>query len=64
MPERVLTIGKERYMGKYGIGQLKDNGERLVGICEQNNLIIGGTIFPHKNIHEVTWISPGGNTKE
>ena len=56
--------GKEIYMGKHGMGVLNDNGERLIGLCEQNDLIIGGTIFPHKNIHKITWISPDGNTKE
>ena len=29
--------GKEIYMVKYGIGQITDNEERLVGMCEQND---------------------------
>ena len=27
-----------------------------------NNLIIGGTLFMHRNIHKHTWISPDGRT--
>ena len=50
-------------MGRHGIGEITDNGERLVGICEENNLIIGGTLFQHKNIHKLTWTSPDGQSQ-
>ena len=49
-------------MGKHGCGSINDNGERLVDFCLNNNCIIGGTIFPHKNIHKLTWRSPDGRT--
>ena len=41
---------KERFMGKHGAG-INSNGERLIDFCEMNNLVITGTIFPHKYIH-------------
>jgi hypothetical protein len=50
-------------MGKYGCGNINDNGERLVDLCGINKLVIGGTIFPHKEIHKLTWISPNGRDK-
>ncbi|CAH1248758.1 Hypp8389 [Branchiostoma lanceolatum] len=54
--------GRESAMGRHGCGNINDNGERLVDFCLSNRLVIGGTIFPHKNIHKLTWNSPDGNT--
>ena len=31
-------------------------------MCDMNDLVITGTLFPHKNIYKVTWVSSGGNT--
>ena len=55
---------KERAMGKHGVGlNITDNGERLIDICQENNLVIGGTLFTHKDIHKLTWTSPDGKTQ-
>ncbi|EDO41949.1 predicted protein [Nematostella vectensis] len=53
----------ERAMEKHGCGVMNDNGRRFAEFCLKNNCIIGGTIFPHKNLHKVTWNSPDGHTK-
>ena len=52
----------ERAMGRHGCGVINDNGERLVDFCLENNCLIGGIVFPHRNIHKLTWTSPDGTT--
>ena len=53
----------ERAMGKEGYGAMNENGERLANLCSTNGLVIGGTIFKHKDIHKITWNSPNGRDK-
>ncbi|XP_061166428.1 craniofacial development protein 2-like [Saccostrea echinata] len=53
----------ERVMGKHGVGTRNDNGERLVEFCAMNNLVIGGTLFTHRDIHKLTSNSPDGRDK-
>ena len=44
--------GKESTMGKQGLWDANDNGDRLATFCLEHRLVIEGTIFEHKNIHE------------
>ena len=37
--------GKESTMRKQGLGDANDNGDRLITFCQENRLVIGGTIF-------------------
>ncbi|XP_043062760.1 craniofacial development protein 2-like [Drosophila yakuba] len=56
------NTGLRSVMGQYGTGTRNDNGERLVELCQLFQLVIGGTIFPHKDVHKYSWTSPSGNT--
>lgn len=55
--------GLERIMGRHGLGVRNNNGERFIEFCRNHDLVIGGTIFPHKDCHKTTWISPDSRTK-
>nr|KAG5707916.1 hypothetical protein BaRGS_031647 [Batillaria attramentaria] len=51
------NTGYEDTMGTHGLGQMNGNGERFADFCALNQLVIGGSIFPHKRIHKATWRS-------
>ncbi|XP_059162117.1 uncharacterized protein LOC131945132 [Physella acuta] len=54
--------GYEICMGKEGLGEANNNGQRFREICLENGLVIGGSLFQHKEIHKSTWISPDKRT--
>ena len=39
------------------------NGEMLADFCAFNNMIIGGSVFPHRRIHKATWVLPDHRTE-
>ena len=39
---------------------MNENGDLLTHFSASNGMVIGGTIFQHKDIHKYTWISPNG----
>ncbi|VDO51466.1 unnamed protein product [Schistosoma margrebowiei] len=55
--------GYEDIMGRHGLGERNENGERFANLCAFNKLVIGGPIFPHKRIHKTTWTSPDNTTQ-
>ena len=66
--EMNTKVGEENWdydevMGKHGLGQRNENGERLSEFCDMNELVITGTLFPPKNIHKATWVSPNRITR-
>jgi hypothetical protein len=40
-------------MGQEGLGQCNENGELFTDFCLENEIVIGGSIFKHKNIHKI-----------
>ena len=54
---------RELIMGRHGTGEQNENGELFTEFCTFNDLVIGGTTFPHKKIHKTTWTSPDGKTE-
>ena len=57
------NANREEVMGKFCVGVMNDNGERLCDFCIADyGLVITGTSFPHKEIHKLTWRSPDGKT--
>jgi exonuclease III len=41
-------------MDRHGMGARNENGEMFIDTCMNYNLVIGGSLFPHKNIHKAT----------
>ena len=38
----------EYVMGKHGLVRMDENRELLADFCASNNMVIGGSIFPHR----------------
>lgn len=55
--------GFEEIMGKEGLGEMNENGERFANLCATTNQVIGGSIFQHKRKHKATWVSPDLRTE-
>jgi hypothetical protein len=60
-------VGKEDnnypHSGRNGLHEeCNGNRHKLVQFAAATDMIIGGTVFPQKSIHQVTWRSPDGVT--
>ena len=52
-------VGKEkdkRVIGPHGVGKCDSNGERLLALCSEHNLVITSAIFKHKEHLKTTWM--------
>ena len=59
-----VSAEREGVLGKEGFGTIIKKAERLVEICQENNLVIGGRLSQHKDtyIDKLTWKSPDERT--
>ena len=62
-------VGREtdifgKAIGRHSLHQeCNENGLRLCSFAEADNIVIDGTIFPHKRIHKESWIPLDGVTR-
>ncbi|CAF2045453.1 unnamed protein product [Rotaria magnacalcarata] len=45
-------------VGKHAVDKQNQNGRRLVDFCLFNRFVITNTFFPHKSVHQTTWMHP------
>lgn len=53
--------GSDRMMGGNGFSIINKNRERIEEVYTSNDLVTGSTLFPHREIHKITWCSPNGS---
>ncbi|XP_043064700.1 craniofacial development protein 2-like [Drosophila ficusphila] len=46
------NTGLEPVMGRHGVGSRSNNGDRLIDLGQTSQMVIGGTVFPHKELDE------------
>lgn len=64
--EKVSTNGTDTYpehCGKYGLGLMNDEGERLLNFCALNHLAVMNTLYKQSRKRLTTWISSDWLTK-
>jgi hypothetical protein len=61
----MLNWGRSRYIDLSSENSLhkmsNDNRMRLIHFASSRNMVVGSTMFEHKDIHKRTWTSPDGN---
>jgi endonuclease/exonuclease/phosphatase family metal-dependent hydrolase len=56
------NLGLKNVIGRHDMGTRKENGEMFIDLCINYNLVIGGSLFSHKDIHKDTWLVPKQRT--
>ena len=49
--------------GKFGLGVWNEAGQRLIGFCQENTLVIANTLFQQHKRRLYTWTSPDGQPR-
>ena len=50
----------EGVVGRYGVPGRNENGDRLIGVCVEREMVVGNTLFKKKDIHKYTWVRQEG----
>ena len=45
-------------LGSHRVGKCNANGELLLALCSEYNLVITNTLFKHEDTHKKTWMHP------
>ena len=45
-------------LGCHGVGKCNANGELLLSLCSEYNLVVTNTLFNHKEVHKKSWMHP------
>jgi endonuclease/exonuclease/phosphatase family metal-dependent hydrolase len=56
------NLGLKNVMDKHGQGTRNEIGDIFIDLCVNYNLVIGGSLFLHKDIHKATWVAPNQHT--
>lgn len=49
-------------MGNHGIGKMNENDELFPDFGMNHDMVIGSTLFLHRNMYKVSWIYPSWKT--
>ena len=53
----------ERIVERHGLGVMNENRETFADFCSDFECVIGGSMFPHKEAHKITGVSPKSITE-
>ena len=57
---KVGSQEKPGVTGKFGLGVQNEAGQRPIGFCQENTLVIANTLFQQQKRKLYTWTSPDG----
>ena len=46
----------EGILGQYGVPGRNESGERLLGVCAEQELVVGNSMFRKKYVYKYTWV--------
>ena len=45
-------------LGSHGVGKCNANGELLLALCSEYNLVVTNTLFKYEDTYKMTWMHP------